>query len=166
MSIIKEDKSKREHALTLCEIGVVLLGNGHIDMALDTFNESLRVCPTAQGYTYRAWAVSEHGEYDRAIGDCMRAIRLDAAFGNPYNDIGVYLMELGRDELASSWFERAKNAENYEPRHYPYLNLGQLYLERNEQGRALAEFVKALELDPGNSIAEQAIANMKMDFEL
>ncbi|MBI4542990.1 MAG: hypothetical protein HY705_08170 [Gemmatimonadetes bacterium] len=33
---------------------------------------------------------------DEAIAECKRAIACDPGFGNPYNDIGVYVMEMGR----------------------------------------------------------------------
>ena len=39
----------------------------------------------------------------------MNAISLDADYGNPYNDIGVYLMQLGRPDEAvgHQWLDRA-----------------------------------------------------------
>ena len=36
------------------------------------------------------------GQLDEAIEECHRAIRTDPDFGNPYNDIGAYLIELNR----------------------------------------------------------------------
>lgn len=36
-------------------------------------------------------------ELEEAIAECHKAIALDLDFGNPYNDIGVYLIE--REDL-------------------------------------------------------------------
>ncbi|MDJ0838314.1 MAG: tetratricopeptide repeat protein [Acidobacteriota bacterium] len=161
----EEDFQAKAHARVLYELGVEQLAGGQVQAALQTFDESIGSFPTAEGYTYRGWAWSYAGDLKKAIGDCMRAIRIDKCFGNPYNDIGVYLMQMGRLDEAIAWLQKAKKAERYEPKHFPYLNLGQIYLLKGEQARALDEFVRALELDPGNKIAEKAIAEMDMtDF--
>ena len=161
---IEEYGEPTYHALKLCEIGVEQLMGGQIALAMDTFDESLKTSPTAEGYTYRGWARSFMGRYSDAINDCQRAIRVDSEFGNPYNDIGVYLMQLGRLDEAVTWLERAKQAKRYTPRHFPFLNLGHIFMIRGEQLKALDEFVKALEFDPENEIARKAIAEMDLDF--
>ena len=46
-------------------------------------------------------------ELDDAIAQCEIAIELDPEFGNPYNDIGVYLMQQQRLDEAIPWLERA-----------------------------------------------------------
>ncbi len=148
------------HALNLCDIGVEQMASGAVKMALDTFNESLRAHPTAEGYTYRGWAISFMGNYEQAIAECRRAIDLDPEFGNPYNDIGVYLMNLGKLDEALVWLKRAKAAKRYRTRHFPFLNMGHVFTIQGEQDLALQEYVLALELDPDNAIAKKAIANM------
>ena len=60
---------------------------------------------------------------------------MDPDFGNPYNDIGAYLIELGREEEAVTWLERAKTAARYEPRHYPYFNLARIHVKRHRDPR-------------------------------
>lgn len=153
-----------DYALKLCEIGVDQLLDGQVKLAIETFEESLKMEPTAEGYTYRGWASSLLGNLNEAISYCMKAIRVDAQFGNPYNDIGVYLMQLGRLEEALSWLEKAKRAIRYGPRHFPYLNTGHVYMLLGEQNKALHEYVNALDLDPENAIAKKAISKMEMDF--
>ena len=59
-------------------------------------------------YTFRGWAVSFLGDLDAAIEDCKRAIRIDPDFGNPYNDIGAYLIEQEEWEEAIPWLEKAR----------------------------------------------------------
>ena len=162
--IFESDSESQQFALTLCQIAVEQIVSGQVDQAVESLEESLRLFPTAEGYTYRGWAFALQGHHNKAISYCRKAIRLDPLFGNPYNDIGVYLMQLGRFEEALQWFERAKKASRYDPRHYPYLNSGHIYMIFGEQNKALAEYVVALELDPGNEIAHKAMAQMEMDF--
>lgn len=158
------EEKKLYHARKLWEIGVEQLINGNLELALSTFEESLNTQPTAEGYTFRGWARSYKGRFDDAISDCRRAINLDPDFGNPYNDIGVYLMQLGRLDAAISWLQKAKVAPRYENPHFPFLNLGHVYMMQGQQNLALIEFVEVLEMDPDNRQAKKAIAQMEMDF--
>jgi Tfp pilus assembly protein PilF len=152
----------QEQARALWEEGVQELLEGRIQSAVDCFNQSLQACPSAEAYTYRGWAISFLGLLEQAIEDCRRAISIDPDFGNPYNDIGVYLMQLGLLEEAIPWLDNAKLAKRYEPRHFPYLNLGRIYVAKGDQARALDEYVKALDLDPENPIALEAIASLDL----
>ena len=43
----------------------------------------------------------------KATAECLRAIEIDPHFGNPYNDIGDYLMQQGKLEEAIPWLRRS-----------------------------------------------------------
>ena len=152
----------RKQARTLWEEGVEHLIQGRFLTAVGLFNRSLELHPTAEGYTYRGWAVSFLGLLDQAISDCHQAIEIDPEFGNPYNDIGVYLMRLGQMDEAIVWLEKAKKAKRYDPKHFPYLNLGHIYLAKGEQMKALDEYMKALDIDPENEVALKAIGKIDL----
>jgi tetratricopeptide (TPR) repeat protein len=61
---------------------------GEYRQALELYSRSIAAFATAEAYTFRGWTYSFLGDYDRAITECMQAIKLDPEFGNPYNDIG------------------------------------------------------------------------------
>lgn len=143
------EKAEHARAQSLWELGTKRLTEGRILEALRLYEESIALRPTAEGYTYRGWAVSSLGDLDEAMEDCRKAICLDPDFGNPYNDIGAYLIQQGRHNDAIPWLESAKRAKRYATRHFAYLNLGRVYLARGEKMRALDELAKALELSPG-----------------
>jgi tetratricopeptide (TPR) repeat protein len=151
-----------ERARELWEEGVTELMSGRVHSAIDCFNQSILQLPTAEGYTYRGWALSFLGMLEQAVQDCEKAIEIDPDFGNPYNDIGVYLMQLGLLDDAIPWFEKAKVAARYTPRHFPFLNLGHIYMAKGEQNKALEEYVQALDLDPENLVVLKAIAGMDL----
>ena len=144
-----------------CELGTKRLLEGRVAEAIELYEKSIDVEPTAEGYTFRGWAVSFLGYLDEAIEDCKKAIQLDPEFGNPYNDIGVYLMHLGKFDDAVPWLQHAKRAKRYEPRHFPYLNLGRVFLAKGDKMRALDEFVKALEIHPGDEGALEGLQEIK-----
>src|SRR5262245_31745958 len=154
-----------ERARELWQEGVQELMEGRIQSAVDCFSQSLLSCPTAEGYTYRGWAVSFLGMLEQAVEDCRRAIRVDPEFGNPYNDIGVYMMQLGLLNEAIPWLEKAKQAKRYEPRHFPYLNLGRVYLTQGMIQKALEEFRGALRLNPDDADLAQTIEQLETKLQ-
>jgi Tfp pilus assembly protein PilF len=150
-----------EKALELWQAGTDRLLAGDLEEAVALFTRSLEIRPTAEAYTFRGWAYSFAGRLDEAIEECRKAIATDPTFGNPYNDIGCYLMEQGKLDEALSWFERAKQAVRYEPRHFPYLNLGRLRAARGEFAEAILEFQGALEVSPEDPVALRFLEELK-----
>jgi Tfp pilus assembly protein PilF len=148
-------------ALEFWREGTARLLAGDLEEAIELFTRSLRVHPTAEAYTFRGWAYSFAGRLEEAIEECRKAIATDPTFGNPYNDIGCYLVEQGRLEEAVPWFEQAKKAPRYEPRHFPYLNLGRLRAARGDFAEAVAEFEGALELCPGDPVTLRLLETLK-----
>jgi tetratricopeptide (TPR) repeat protein len=135
------------------------------DEAIRLYKESIALCPTADAHTYLGWAYSFQGRIDEAIAQCEVAIQIDPEFGNPYNDIGVYLMQQQQLDEAIPWLEKAKQAKRYEPRHFPYLNLGRVYVAKGMLQKALEEFRGALRLDPGNTDLAQTIEQLETKLQ-
>jgi tetratricopeptide (TPR) repeat protein len=134
---------------------------GELDRAIELYTESITVCPTAEAYTFRGWTLSFQGKLDEAMGDCHRAIEVDPDFGNPYNDIGVYLMQQDKLEEAIPWLERAKHAKRYEPRQFPYMNLGRIFLKQGKWRDALREFEGAVRMAPSDAGAAKALHTLR-----
>jgi Tfp pilus assembly protein PilF len=135
-----------------------------LDEAIRLYRESLAVLPTAEAHTFLGWAYSLQGRLDEAIAECHKAIALDPEFGNPYNDIGVYLIEQGDLEGAPPWLERAKRAARYEPRHFPYMNLGRIHLRRGRWAEALHELEAAVRLAPEDPGARRLLHEVRARF--
>ncbi len=150
-----------DRALDLWREGTARLLAGDLREAIALFTRSLETRPTAEAYTFRGWAYSFEGRLDDAILECQKAIATDPRFGNPYNDIGCYLMEQGRWDEAIPWFQSAKRAARYEPRHFPYLNLGRLRAARGEVAEAIAELEGALVESPGDPIALRLLEQLR-----
>jgi tetratricopeptide (TPR) repeat protein len=121
---------------------------GKVDRAIELYRHSIEVYPTAEAHTFLGWAMSFQGRLAEATQECLRAIEIDAEFGNPYNDIGVYLMQQDKLDESISWLERAKQAKRYEPRQFPFLNLGRIYVRQGRWWQALREFEGAVRLTP------------------
>lgn len=158
----QEDKAK---AMALVHEAMNHQMAGELDDAIGLYKRSISLFPTADAHTYLGWAYSFQGRIDDAIAQCEIAIKLDPEFGNPYNDIGVYLMQQQRLDDAVPWLEKAKQAKRYEPRHFPYLNLGRVYSAKGMLQKALEEFRGALRLNPDNSEIAQLIEQLESKLQ-
>jgi Tfp pilus assembly protein PilF len=121
---------------------------GRFDQAIARYRKSIECFPTAEAHTFLGWTYSFKGDYEAAIRECHIAIDVDPDFGNPYNDIGSYLIALGRHEEAVPWLKRAMVAKRYEPRHYPHVNLARVYVRQGKVHDAIAELRAALRIEP------------------
>jgi Tfp pilus assembly protein PilF len=93
------------------------------------------------------------GRLPEAIEECHRAIAIDPDFGNPYNDIGAYLIELNKPDEAISWLEKAIASKRYACYFYPHYNLGRVWETKGKWIKAMEEYQKALKLKPEYDLA-------------
>jgi Tfp pilus assembly protein PilF len=142
------------------ELGYQAHMEHRLEDAVDLYRQSIAIQPTAEAHTFLGWALSAGRAFDQAIAQCRIAIRLDPDFGNPYNDIGAYLIELGRLDEAIPWFERAQRAPRYEPRHFPHLNLARVHIMQRQWHRAIRELKAVLAIEPEHRGAREQIREL------
>jgi Tfp pilus assembly protein PilF len=157
-----DDELHKRRALALWDEGYRRHMRGDLEEAVRLYSESIRVYPTAEAYTFRGWAYSFLGRIDDAIGECRRAIEVDPDFGNPYNDIGSYLIAKGEPDAAIEWLEKAKAAPRYEPRHFPFMNLGRLYASQGMMRQAITEFEGALRIEPDERNCAEMLRQLRL----
>jgi tetratricopeptide (TPR) repeat protein len=151
----------RERAIELWREAYRRQMAGDLDAAIEIYRRSIAACPTAEAHTFLGWTYSFQGRLEEATAECLRAIQVDPDFGNPYNDIGVYLMQQGKLEEAIPWLERAKQAPRYEPRQFPYMNLGRIYLKQGRWWEALRQFEAAVRLAPSDADLAKALHSLR-----
>ncbi len=137
---------------------------GDLEGAIESYKRSIEVYPTAEAHTFLGWTYSFQGRLEEATAECLRAIEVDPEFGNPYNDIGVYLMQQGDLDGAIPWLEKAKKAPRYEPRQFPYMNLGRIYLRRGRWTEALREFEAGVRAAPDDSEMRKMLHELRARF--
>ncbi len=142
------DPGRLELAEFYFKEGYRLQTSGDLNGAIAAYKRSIELYATAEAHTFLGWAYSFQGQIDEAIKECETAIQVDPDFGNPYNDIGVYLIEKGEYDEAIPWLEKAMVAKRYEPRHYPYMNMGRVLVRKGRYDEAIRELKKALEIEP------------------
>ena len=134
---------------------------GQLEEAIRLYTQSLETFPTAEAYTFRGWTYSFMGKLDEAIAECLKAIEVDPHFGNPYNDIGAYLIEKGQWDEAIAWLEKAIKAPRYDTYFFPHVNLGRIWERKGEWYRAIDEYKRALELNPRYEAAARCLARLR-----
>jgi len=155
------DADARERAIAIWRDAYRLQMAGDLDAAIARYRESIAAHATAEAHTFLGWTLSFQGHLDEAIAECLRAIEVDPDFGNPYNDIGVYLMQQDKLDEALAWLERAKRASRYEPRQFPFMNTARIHMKRGRWWDALHEFEAAVRVAPTDKSAHQALHSLR-----
>ncbi len=131
------------------------------EQAVELYQRSIVTYPTSEAHTFLGWVYSFEGRYTEAIEQCLRAIEVDPTFGNPYNDIGSYLIAKGDLYGSVRWFKRALLAPRYESYAFPHFNLGRIYESRNRLLEAARHYSLALEQQPGFAQAMKALRGLQ-----
>lgn len=150
-----------ELAIQLFQDAYQMQMQGELEVAMDLYKKSIKLHPTAEAYTFLGWAYRFQGRLDDAILECKHAIEIDPTFGNPYNDIGAYLIEKGQVDDAIPWLEKATKSIRYDSYHYPWYNLGRAYVVKEMYRRAQDCFQQAVDIEPDYTMAKQALEKVK-----
>ncbi|MBI4460558.1 MAG: tetratricopeptide repeat protein [Acidobacteria bacterium] len=130
---------------------------GELDEAVEYYVKSIKTFPTAEAHTFLGWTYSFMGRYEDAIAECRRAIEIDPEFGNPYNDIGTYLIEQNALDEAIPWLEKAIQAPRYENYCFPHYNLGRVYERKHQWKKATECYRNSLLHNPDYTLAKTAL---------
>jgi len=143
------------------ELAYELQMRGELERALYYYQRSLDCMPSPEAYTFMAWTESMRADYPQAIELCKRAIALDSDFGNPWNDIGAYLLALDRSREAIPFLEQALRCPRYLTYHYAHYNLGRAYEKLREYDRARRKYQDALSEEPTYVLAREALERLE-----
>lgn len=155
-----KNPAKRE-AVTLFNDAYAAQMEKDYETAIKLYKKSIDVFPTAEAYTFLGWTYSFQGEYDLAITECLAAIAVDETFGNPYNDIGSYLIAKGNYYDCVRWFKKAIDAPRYDARAFPHFNLATVYEKRGKFLEAARHYGLALDEQPNYVQAYKALRKLQ-----
>ncbi|HEX8709254.1 MAG TPA: tetratricopeptide repeat protein [Pyrinomonadaceae bacterium] len=151
----------RREAIELFRRAYEAQQGGDYEEAIELYKRSIARYPTAEAHTFLGWVYSFQERYDDAINECLEAIRVDETFGNPYNDIGSYLIAKGDLYGCTRWFKRALLAPRYESYAFPHFNLARVYETRGRLLEAARHYGLALEEQPGYAQAALALRRVQ-----
>ena len=143
-----DEEITREKAKVLFDRAYRHQMDGEYGEAIVLYKRSIATFPTAEAYTFLGWTYSMMGRIDEAIAMCHKAIDTDPTYGNPYNDIGAYLIDQEKWEEAIPWLEKAAQAPRYQTRQFPYMNLGRAHQNLGRYQTAVQYYKQALAEEP------------------
>ncbi len=157
---MQEYDDRKPKAIRFFEAAYRAQMEGDLQLADEYYRRSVALYPTAEAFTFYGWCRSFRQEWDEAIDLCRDAIEIDPEYGNPYNDIGAYLIQKGELEEAVPWLERALKAERYACPFFAYYNLGQVYEELGDFEAAEDNYRLALEENPDYTLARVSLSRV------
>lgn len=143
------------------ELAYEMQMQGELDRAMYYYGRSLDCVQSPEAYTFMAWAESMRGNFDKAIELCRKAIDLDPDFGNPWNDLGAYLLALDRPAEAVPYFEQALRAPRYLTYHYAHYNMGRAFEKLGDVQAACDKYREALVEEPTYALARDALERLR-----
>jgi len=164
MSVMFVDDSAvgaRREAMEFFQCAYHAQQNKDYEEAIELYKRSISSFPTAEAHTFLGWVYSFQERYDEAINECLEAIRVDGTFGNPYNDIGSYLIAKGDVYGCVTWFRKSLLAPRYESYAFPHFNLARVFEMRGRLLDAARHYGRALEQQPGYTNAAISLRRMQ-----
>jgi len=155
------EQDKQQTAARYFQQAYELQMKGQLNEAIQFYKLSIETAPSAEAYTFLGWSYSFLGQLDDAIQQCYKAIQVDPDFGNPYNDIGAYLIEKGQLDDAVPWLKRAITAKRYTSYEFPHLNLGRVYEQKGDWQQAIFSYREALRVNPNYVLAARALKRVQ-----
>jgi TonB family protein len=130
------------------------------DKALTNFDQAIQQNPEQIiGYIRRGRLYSLRGEFALALKDFDKAIELEASKISSKKEKDPSAADIQSDPRP--WFDNLKPGD-------AYIDRGRVYLQQDDNDRAIAEFTKAIELNPEGATAfnHRGVAyTSKLDFD-
>src|SRR5471030_3162080 len=127
--------------------GLAYLDRGDTAHAIADLNRAVELAPDfAPAYQNRGNAWYARGNYGQAIADYDATIRIDPSSPSPYVNRATVRRDLGYVDGALEDYQNAISLGT--DRATPYSGRGQIYMRQQDYSRAIADFDRAVRLDP------------------
>jgi lipoprotein NlpI len=142
--------SLRDVPLVLNFRGRAYTVKGESDLAIEDFNQSIKLNPTnARVFYNRGEVYYNKGDYDRAIQDNDQAIRLNPKFTDAFINRGLNYKFKGELDLALQDYDQAVQLSPTSV--WAIGGRGGAFFAKGDYDHALEDFTQAIKLDPRNN---------------
>jgi len=142
-----EQVQQKDHRYQ-CNLGLVYLNNGKVDLAIDYFKKSLSLNPNyALALNSMGIAYSMKRNFEESEKYFKKCLQVNPTLTETHNFLGTVYQEMGLLDKAEKEFQQAASDINYKSRELPYYNLARLYLIKDKPQKALEYIEKSLALN-------------------
>ena len=118
----------------------------------------IKAHPESVEYCYkRAGVLFSLGRDEEAQRDYLTVLAKQPAHFGALNDLGILLMETGKQTEARDYFSLAINAHPGQP--IAYLNLADIFLAQADYNAAISHYQAALDIEPSLEKAHQGLSH-------
>lgn len=160
---VTEDPAQQKRVLAIERVGLAgqLLRAGRLDEAESQARQALDVDPgSADAYTLLAVIAEQRGRAGEAGGLYAKAAALAPADGGTLNNYGTWLCGNGRAAESLAYFDRALATPGYASPGAALANAGSCAQTAGQGARAEAYLRRAIQADPENPVALEALARV------
>ena len=141
--------NEKTKAKALQNYGYALIQEGNIRGGLQKLLEAVKLDPeNADIHHELALAYRGIQEYQFSLRHFSKAVLLRPGFSEAHNNRGTVYLILGKWDLAIDCFEKAISNIAYKTPHFAYNNLGMAFFNKKDYDRAIASYLRAIELFP------------------
>jgi len=151
----EKEINKKKTALDHFDRATLYFYRGNYELALNEIERALEIDNTAEYFNLKGLILAELGKYEDSKDAYLRAIELEPEFSELHNNLGLLYLKMKNVNEAALSFEESvkKNVNNA----MAYVNLGKALLELEKFEEALKAYNKALQIDPSNQEAKEAV---------
>jgi len=153
------------HAKAHDNLALALVELGRLDEAAAQFRTSLEIAPRAEIHSDLGFTLARLGKADEARAEYRKALALDPSCASAHFNLAVALVQDGKLGEAESHYRKALPGR---PTAEAHNGLGYVLAREDRTDDALAEFRKAIEIDPKfapayNNLADTLVKQGKLE---
>jgi len=151
----EQEFNRKKTALDHFDRATLYYYRGNYELAQNEIDRALEIDKIAEYFNLKGLILSGLGRYDDSKKAFLSAIKLEPDFSELHNNLGLLYLKMKRiDEAVLSFQESVKKNVNNA---LAYVNLGKALIEVEKFDEALTAYNKALQIDPSNREAREAV---------
>lgn len=151
----EQDLSRKRTALDHFDRATLYYYRGNFELAFNEIEKAIEIDKTAEYLNLKGLILAELGRYDDSKNTYLAALKMEPEYSELHNNLGLLFLKMKKlDEAVLSFEESVKRNVNNA---LAYVNLGKALIELEKFDEALSAYNRALEIDPGNQEAREAV---------
>lgn len=151
----EQELRKKKTALDHFDRATLYYYRANYELALNEIDKALELDKTSEYLNLKGLVLVELGRYDDSKKTYLMALELEPEFSELHNNLGLLYVRMKKlDEAVLSFQESIKKNVNNA---LAYVNLGKALIELEKYDDAVSAYNRALEIDPSNHEAREAV---------